>query len=916
MADANKSDDKNNVKIFNSVSKLVDTLREKLESKTINVEDLFMMKDLKEIDELKILCSSEDPVLSLTACQGLVSLVQSNSVPLKCAFIILQSICVRKVSGISSAVLNLLVLDLIAQLQGGHKFKNPLPSWKMHPLCKLLIQNPNSWRDIFNRMASICYHHNKLVSDHAIELLKPLFKFFLMESANIFSETCRHQIWKLLIEKGVDSEKEFIFQILSSKYFDCESRDPLEIFSDVSVLCQTTKADKNLENALIPLVTSLVHDALQFCYDPSSILSYLKVLLNSPDSLAHTVVLIMLSQSVTICPAVFLHQLLDFCEWLVNKGHCSTESIWMLVVATLSWLNCVSPILAPAHHSIHNILTVAQTTVSSSNTTHSLIENPYLSCIVSRNWKISSAIQLARLCESLRAEEDGYIKWLSNIPTCTISEVYLLIGALMIGRYEINIRLKTIDIIQKAPPFFASSNLTLILYQLGREKEPEGQLALLRALTSTAVDKSNISSIIFTLKTLQRSNEPNLQILAVDLFTKLWDIEERCFTLLLAALTDDKVEFTDAKFSRQMDIACAAGFRHICEKKPEKHGKELVKPIQNLLIKCQGTKGAVASSFLIQALASLVKARVLSASSTWKQLYPLTEDMQSAVCGSFCELIEACLECNCDEVLNSMCGWLWKLISTCKATFVINSALRAMKKFSVDCMKLRLVPSIYRRNVLLPAKYAKNSATADRRPEDVLDFIPGSVWADFLQNVRNECNDAACELLAYWLQVELMRYRSGVYNIQFGEPQNYEKLPLYSICRGLVDHLRRTSNSLTPESDVKVCKMIFKVLCINRPKPLPPINWNFLLPYIEHPEVKTQALSLAAKEAKGSLSARACIETYINDEFYNEERDLFLYSILTDLARGVPPKTLQNLVGRTLREAFLKKDMAILDHPY
>lgn len=48
-----------------------------------------------------------------------------------------------------------------------------------------------------------------------------------------------------------------------------------------------------------------------------------------------------------------------------------------------------------------------------------------------------------------------------------------------------------------------------------------------------------------------------------------------------------------------------------------------------------------------------------------------------------------------------------------------------MKSFSVDCMKLKLVPSSYRRNVLLPASYAKNPATATRRPEDVLDFIPG-----------------------------------------------------------------------------------------------------------------------------------------------------------------------------------------------
>lgn len=142
----------------------------------------------------------------------------------------------------------------------------------------------------------------------------------------------------------------------------------------------------------------------------------------------------------------------------------------------------------------------------------------------------------------------------------------------------------------------------------------------------------------------------------------------------------------------------------------------------------------------------------------------------------------------------------------------------------------------------------------------------GSVWIDFLPTVRNESKDCACELLGHWLQIELIKYRGGVYNVTYGEPLNYDKLPDYSICRGLVDYLRRCSNSISSESDVKLHKMIFQILCVNRPKPLPPVNWEFLTPYCKHPEVQIQALTLAAKEAKGSLSARACIEKYINDE--------------------------------------------------
>lgn len=111
-----------------------------------------------------------------------------------------------------------------------------------------------------------------------------------------------------------------------------------------------------------------------------------------------------------------------------------------------------------------------------------------------------------------------------------------------------------------------------------------------------------------------------------------------------------------------------------------------------------------------------------------------------------------------------------------------------------------------------------------------------------------------------------MKYRGGVYKITFDEPEKYDKLPDYSICFGLVDYLRRLSNSVTPESDMKIPKLVFQILCIDRLKPLPPVKWNFLLPYIHHPEVKMQALTLAAKESRGSLSARALIEGYINQD--------------------------------------------------
>lgn len=77
----------------------------------------------------------------------------------------------------------------------------------------------------------------------------------------------------------------------------------------------------------------------------------------------------------------------------------------------------------------------------------------------------------------------------SYLPLCCV-QLHLYVSGLLISRRDGEVRLAALQaVISSKAPLASSHNLTLLLYQLAKEKQSDNQLALLRALPSTAVDK-------------------------------------------------------------------------------------------------------------------------------------------------------------------------------------------------------------------------------------------------------------------------------------------------------------------------------------------------------------------------------------------------------------------------------------------
>ena len=145
-------------------------------------------------------------------------------------------------------------------------------------------------------------------------------------------------------------------------------------------------------------------------------------------------------------------------------------------------------------------------------------------------------------------------------------------------------------------------------------------------------------------------------------------------------------------------------------------------------------------------------------------------------------------------------------------------------------------------------------------------FCLGECWIQLLQNMNSETLDAAGDMLAEWLSVELTSYHSSTYRTAAarGEPDNYSYLQHRSICRGITEYLQRLSQGTLEPSKIPVARQILRILSHNFPRILPPLNWTFLQQFLQQPDLCYYSLIIALKQASSSESGRRVIEMYLN----------------------------------------------------
>ncbi|XP_063226098.1 focadhesin isoform X2 [Bacillus rossius redtenbacheri] len=816
--------------------------------------------------------------------------------------------------GLVPSIGSLLILELRAQHASNNNYRCPFTLRSpQHPFISLLKQESSTWPDIFSQMSFVFNHKDELVANNCVELLKPVLLYLLCNPSpnTSFTSGCGKQLWSLLL-KFFDKPhvREFVVELLC--WVQVEDEEGLSAVEDVA-RGALGRADAELAAALAPCLAALVRRAVSRGRDPRPCLDLVPDLLAcAPES--GSCVLVLLSEAIAKCPVIYLHSLFRTCGTIVQKKTCNAVSVKMLVSNALQWLIHPSCLTGEALQLASDLMRLVEDCVSQGGHTGRLCGNKVFSHVRNLDPAVHAAAELCRLAEAWQGSPELFPPWLARAGQAPPHFVQGLVGplsAVFLGG------LKQDDAARESYRFLlqlvardnelASGMLTFVLYKLSGETDPSMQLELLRGLPATAVQKENVSLVLHTLETVR--SKPSLKVVMVHLYLRLWRAEGRCYPYLQKLLLEPPQEEKDER-SWELEVAKALAIREICRTRPELHGEELVSMLSQVLNRCGGVWGAAPSSMAVESITALCGAGIVDIATTWRALAPkLARDKRPLVCVSLCKFFGSIPSIRGSgpefvKLVSEAVAKLWAYVSTSNSLEVIEAALKALSKFTLEDLTLKGLPECYRRDLKLPSAYAKTPVDAARKPEDVLPYIPGECWIQLLENVKEEALDVAGDTLASWLAAELSGYHGGLYQLSGrGEPSSYGHLHHRSVCRAIVDHLRRDPGSV-PGSLARQC---LRVVARTFVKPLPPLDWGFLQEFLRREgEVRRLAQVLAAKQAKISPSARRLMEnllTSFQPAKENEEEIKNLFAYLPDLCNGVPPNHLRPFIAKCLEFA-------------
>lgn len=169
----------------------------------------------------------------------------------------------------------------------------------------------------------------------------------------------------------------------------------------------------------------------------------------------------------------------------------------------------------------------------------------------------------------------------------------------------------------KSNPDISSDTIYYVLYVLAKESDGLRQLELLRGLTTFASVKENIPLLMNTYRSLSTSFSVSLRCLAIDLHTRLWQVESRTYQFLQDILLTEEASLSKID-QWEMNISKANAIKVICSTNASQYGTDLVAPLSKILN--NSIDNDLARALSLDAVILLCKSHTVNIASTWKVL--------------------------------------------------------------------------------------------------------------------------------------------------------------------------------------------------------------------------------------------------------------------------------------------------------
>ncbi|XP_056225710.1 focadhesin isoform X1 [Seriola aureovittata] len=316
-----------------------------------------------------------------------------------------------------------------------------------------------------------------------------------------------------------------------------------------------------------------------------------------------------------------------------------------------------------------------------------------------------------------------------------------------------------------ADPCQVPSLIPVLLFKLGKEKNPDLAHALLNCLPNLGTHKLCVPMVLQTLHMLASSLK--LRAVAMRLMTALWKKQDRVYPELqrLLGQQDNRVVVgRDAQW--EQILARAACLRDICRERPYQHGGDMLAAITHTLNQCTRPDMATPAALALQGLQELCRAEVVDIISTWRRLGPeLSCESRPLMVRVIAELLALVPQLTVkseeyEKLKEEVVSFLWNYTVN-KDPEVASCGYRALADFPEEVHTITLLPEAARPPTKLPEGEEDEQGEEIEEEKDL--SVPGSSYVKLMALTPTPVLPAFELFLTSLVKQEMSQMPRGVY---------------------------------------------------------------------------------------------------------------------------------------------------------
>ncbi|KAG7495749.1 focadhesin [Solea senegalensis] len=325
--------------------------------------------------------------------------------------------------------------------------------------------------------------------------------------------------------------------------------------------------------------------------------------------------------------------------------------------------------------------------------------------------------------------------------------------------------LDAVQAIAAADPCQVPSLVPVLLFKLGKEKNPLQTHAVLNCLPNLGTHKLCVPVVLQTLHML--ASAPKLRAMAMRLMTALWKKQDRVYPELQRLLGQQDSRVVMGKDTQwEQILARAACLRDICRERPYQHGGDMLSAITQTLNQCTRPDLATPAALALQGLQELCRAEVVDIISTWRRLGPeLSCDSRPLMVKGVAELLALVPQLKVkseeyEKLREEVVSFLWNYALS-KDPDVANCGYKALAEFPEAVHKITLLPEAARPPASPEDEEDGQCEEEEEKEKDL--SVPGSSYVK-LMNLTPVSVLPAFELfLTSLVRQEMSQMPRGVY---------------------------------------------------------------------------------------------------------------------------------------------------------